>query len=182
MTRHVALPLAGLGMIVAVACGLPQPAAGQSLPASLREPGSGLRESGEGRFRYFGFHIYDARLWVEGDRFAPERPFALGLKYAREFSGDSIAQSSADEIRRIEPASASKLPRWIAEMRKVFPDVKPGDELVGKFWPRRGVQFFHNGRAVGEIADTEFAQAFFGIWLDPRTRAVDLRRALLGEK
>lgn len=39
--------------------------------------------------------------------------------------------------------------------------------------------FLVNGKAVGEVADAEFAQRFFGIWLAPTTSEPQLREALL---
>lgn len=159
-----------------------QPVHAQSLPRDIAEAKLQLRESGAGRFRYFGFHVYDARLWVSGDRYSPDGAFALGLKYAREFKGEAIAQSSTDEIRRLKFADEERIRRWDAEMRRIFPAVGRGDEIVGMHWPGRGVQFYLNGRVIGEVADPEFAAAFFGIWLDPRTRGSDLRLALLGER
>jgi Chalcone isomerase-like len=40
-------------------------------------------------------------------------------------------------------------------------------------------RFYLDGKLLGEIADVEFAQAFFAIWLDPRTSASNLRKQLL---
>jgi len=51
--------------------------------------------------------------------------------------------------------------------------------IVGVSLPGRGAAFFHDGRPVGEVADPEFARAFFAIWLDARTRAPELRARLL---
>jgi Chalcone isomerase-like len=173
---------AALAAALALACGLllAAPAAlAQVLPAPLTS--AALRESGAGTFRYFGFHVYDARLWVSGDRYDAAAPFALGLRYARNFTGAAIAGSSIEEMRRVGITDAGDLARWDTEMKRVFPDIKPGDELVGMHRPRRGVEFFHNGRAIGVVNDTAFAAAFFAIWLDPRTRAGDLRTALLGQ-
>ena len=42
------------------------------------------------------------------------------------------------------------------------------------------MRYFHNGKPIGEIAEPGFAQAFFGIWLDPKTSRADFREKLLG--
>ena len=45
--------------------------------------------------------------------------------------------------------------------------------------PGTGVAFYSGLRKLGQIDDESFADAFFGIWLDPATRAPDLRARLL---
>jgi hypothetical protein len=158
-------------------------AAAQTMPASVAAEGGPWREQGAGRLRFWGFHVYDAKLWVRGERYAPDRPFVLAVKYARGFTGESIAQMSADEMRRIGGATEAQLARWTETMRRLFPaEVRAGDELAAASLADRGVRLFMNGRVIGEVAEPEFARAFFGIWLDPRTRATDLRLALLGER
>jgi hypothetical protein len=139
-----------------------------------------LREIGSGRLHWFGLHVYDARLAVAGEQFDPAQPFALTLRYAREFKGERIAQTSIDEIKRLGFGAAADHERWLGAMRQVFPDVKRGDELTGATVPGRGTQFFHNGRLVGTIEDPGFARAFYAIWFDPRTRVRELRANLLG--
>jgi len=149
------------------------PAAARAFPA--------LNEAGTGTLRWFGFRVYDARLWVNSERPLPERPFVLALRYAREFEGESIARASIEEIERLGYGTPRDRTRWLAAMRGIFPDVKEGHELAGLNVPGLGVRFYLDGRAIGEVADTEFARAFFAIWLDPRTKAPTLRVTLLGE-
>jgi hypothetical protein len=151
------------------------------LPAEAAQAYPQLAPLGAGTLRWFGFHVYDARLWVGGARPDADVPYALALRYARDFAGARIAQASIDEIERLGMGDPARRSRWLAEMQRVFPDVKAGSELAGLHVPRRGVRFFHDGRLVGEIADPEFARAFFAIWLDPRTRSPALRAALVGE-
>lgn len=154
----------------------------QLLPAELAGSSPPLRESGAGEYRYFGFHVYDSRLWVTRERPEPDSVFVLGLRYSRDFRGNRIARQSDEEIRRLGIGSEAERVRWLEEMTRLFPDVKQGDELAGQNLPGRGIRFFHNGRPIGEVADAGFARAFFAIWLDPRTRGPDLRSALLGER
>jgi len=43
-----------------------------------------------------------------------------------------------------------------------------------------GCRFYVGDQLQHEIRDPEFAEAFFAIWLDPRTRDPELRQQLLG--
>jgi len=148
------------------------PAAARAFPA--------LNEAGTGTLRWFGFRVYDARLWVNSERPSPDRPFVLALRYARDFEAASIARTSIEEIERLGFGTAGDRSRWLAAMQGIFPDVKEGHELAGLNLPGQGVRFYLDGREIGEISDTEFARAFFAIWLDPRTKAPTLRVVLLG--
>jgi hypothetical protein len=87
---------------------------------------------------------------------------------------------SLKEMRRSAALAAEQESRWLAEMLRVFPDVRKGDRLLGLQRPGEAAVFWLNGRLRGEIRDAEFARRFFGIWLSPQTSEPALRRALLG--
>lgn len=169
-------------MSAALLAAAPATATSSAEPAGRQLAGLDLRETGSGRFRWFGLHVYDARLYAAGGRFSFGQPFALALRYARGIPGERIAAASTDEIARLGFGSPAQRAAWDAAMRQIFPDVKPGSELVGLHVPGEGTRFLHGGRPVGEIADPEFGRAFFAIWLDPRTREPALRASLLGER
>lgn len=143
----------------------------------------GARLQGQMRFRWFGLHVYDGRLWsaspVRADDY-PAREFALELIYARNIPGADIAERTISEMRRIAEFSDAQAKAWLDFMRDAFPDVKPGDRLMGLHRPGQGVSFFHNGRPTRTLADVAFPAQFFGIWLSPRSREPALREALLG--
>ena len=139
------------------------------------DPTAGLKRWGNGEFRRFGFLVYEATLWAGDD---PQRPpLALRLDYKRTIAGAAIADASVKEMRALG-ADETVLKRWGEQMTRIFPNVKDGDFIIGHYDP--GVARFHfNGRLVGEVPDADFARAFFGIWLDAKTSAPDLRAALL---
>jgi hypothetical protein len=142
-------------------------------------PGARLR--GSGRMRALGLHIYDIRLWVgEGFVDYPQSPLALELEYARTLYGKLIADRSLAEMKHGGSISDDQAERWLAAMRKTFPDVAKGDRITGTFEPGVTAKFFFNSQACGEIRDAEFAQRFFGIWLSKQTSEPKLRDALLG--
>lgn len=139
------------------------------------DPTAGLKRWGNGEFRRFGFLVYEATLWAGDD---PQRPpLALRLDYKRNLAGVAIAEASVKEMRPMGGDEAS-LRRWGEQMATIFPDVKAGDSIVGHHRPD-GAAFIYNGRLAGEIMEPEFARRFFGIWLDPRTSAPELRALLL---
>jgi hypothetical protein len=139
-----------------------------------------MRLIGSGKMTWFGLHIYDVALWARGRTVDFSQAFALAIRYSRDFDGERIAQRSVTEIERLGFRDETKLARWGREMARIFPDVSAGDKLTGVYLPGAGVQFYHQDRPIGTIADAEFARAFFSIWLDPRTREPGLRERLIG--
>ena len=140
-------------------------------------PTAGFQRWGSGEFRRFGFLVYEATLWAGGDD--PLRPpLALKLTYKRNISGRDIADASVKEIRNLGVADEARLKAWGEQMAGIFPDVRPGDHILGVQLPD-AARFFFNDRSIGTIEDPAFARAFFAIWLDARTSAPDLRAALL---
>lgn len=139
------------------------------------EPPAGLRRWGSGEFRRFGFLIYEATLWAGDDPLRP--PLMLRLDYRRNIAGADIAAASVKEMRRTV-ADEARLADWGGRMARMFPDVQPDDHIVGHHLGEAAV-FMQGARQLGRIDDADFAQAFFGIWLDSRTSAPELRAALL---
>jgi hypothetical protein len=157
--------------------------AGPPAPVAIVQGLQPLRLAGEGSYRWFGLPIYDARLWVgqqgyrESDPGAA--PFVLELRYARNLQGSRIAEASAEQMEKVGAGSAEQRKVWLQTMTGLFPDVRKHDRLAGRYEPGQGVRFFLNGAPLGGQLDDEFAQAFFAIWLSPRTTAPSLRAALL---
>ena len=140
-------------------------------------PLAGFSRWGSGEFRRFGFLVYEASLWAAGDD--PARPpLALQLTYKRNIAGKDIAEASVKEIRNLGMADETRLKFWGGQMERIFPDVRPGDQITGLYLPS-GARFFDNDRLIGVIGEPDFARAFFAIWLDARTSAPELRAALL---
>lgn len=152
------------------------------LPETIARDFPELRLAGEGRLRWLGLHIYDASLWVEGRGWNAQREFALDIVYARDIKAGRLVQTSLDEMRRLGFGDVRQLVRWNEALSGVMPDVKKGEHLTGVNRPGKGAEFYYQGKLVGVIADTEFAHAFFAIWLDARTREPGLRQSLIGSK
>ena len=161
--------------------------AGHGAPACVARALPGARLSGSAELRWWGLDIYRAWLWVGPHGLDTSRlgaqAFALELRYARSLRGRDIADKSAELIARLGLGSPAQRRAWHASMRAMFPDVHAGDTLVGLYRPQpQGggrSRFVFDGRVVGDIEGQDFAQAFFSIWLSPRTSEPALRQALL---
>lgn len=134
-----------------------------------------LQKYGTGELRRFGFLVYEAQLWAGANPAEP--PIALQLTYKRDIPGAKIVNASVDHMRELG-ASEQQLANWGPAMTRIFPNVKPGDQIVGIYRPGTAI-FMYNNREIGQINDAEFARLFFGIWLDPRTTEPKLRNSLL---
>lgn len=176
----------GLGAAVSFAGAQTGEQGGATTSARTAEPGAHIRDlipkaamTGQGRFTWFGFHVYDGALFASEGKFAVNQPFALELTYARELKGIKIAERSIDEIAALGIGTGPERTAWLPLLARVFPDVRQGDRLTGVSSAGKAMIFF-NGKATGEITDATLARAFFAIWLDARTSAPTFRARLLG--
>jgi hypothetical protein len=133
---------------------------------------------GSGRFNWWGFHIYDASFYRAGTPSSQE--FAIDIRYQKSLSGISIANSSAEEMKKMGVPDA-QVALWGKELAKVFPNIEPGQALTAVYTPKQGTIFYHDGKRIAQIPSVEFSKAFFGIWLDPKTSVPKLRSELLGQ-
>jgi hypothetical protein len=138
----------------------------------------GAQLQGQGRMTFWGFDVYDARLYVGDQR--GQSGFALDINYLRSLKGSDITKSTVDEMQRLGVSEASRS-AWGKKLDGIFPNVVSGSSLTAIHVPGRGTVFLHNGKPAGEIAGDDFAKAFFSIWLDPKTAAPKLRTALIGQ-
>ncbi len=159
--------------------------AGAAAPPHVLREVAQARLAGQGSFRWLGLKIYDARLWVGAEGYRAKAvaatPYALDLRYARSLSGLKIAEASQQQMHKLGLGTGAQRASWHERMEKIFPDVMEGTHLTGVHLPGQGARFYHDGKLLGDIADAQFATAFFAIWLDPATTAATLRTALLAD-
>ncbi|WP_322618182.1 chalcone isomerase family protein [Pseudomonas sp. BIC9C] len=173
MNRQRSLLRHGLWLLVLLSC--------QAL-ANWQDSLPGAQILGTGEFRKYGFDVYSARLWSTSRPLANDQPFALELIYQRSISRDDLVNASVREIKRLSGTAISdeQLASWQAQMQQSFVDVQAGTRLTGVYLPGQGARFFLGQHLLREVKDLQFAQAFFAIWLDPRTSNPELRQQLLG--
>ena len=178
---RLALGVALSALVAGTALAADAPAKAPALPPKVMESMPQVKVVGGGEFTFLGLSVYDGYYWSPARGYSPLQPFALDLHYRRTLKGAMIAERSVDEISRLGYGTPDERSRWGLAMKQIFPNVTEGDRITGVNVPGVGARFFHNGKLIGEIAEPTFAQAFFGIWLDPKTSRPDFRKQLLGE-
>jgi Chalcone isomerase-like len=149
------------------------------LPMMVNSAHPGLKPLGDGHLRVLLFDVYDATLYVSGDKWSQDQLFALDLRYLRTLNGKDIAERSITEMKGQGFNDPAVLKRWGEEMARIFPDIKAGDRIVGVSIPGGGARFYNDQKLLGSVSDPEFSKAFFAIWLSERTSEPSLRRKLL---
>lgn len=144
-----------------------------SLPSQVASK-TKLVAAGQGEFKRFGFHVYDAKLWQSPSQ---KSVYALQLKYFMNIKSSQIVDASVKEMKR-QGVSNTSINKWRSELKKVIPAVKKGDVITGLNMGNQSL-FYLNGRYLGKVNSRQFGKDFFGIWLKPNTSDAHLRRQLL---
>lgn len=152
-------------------------------PAAAALPNA--KKMGEATMRWFGLKLYDCQLWSEKTpgqfNFKTDKHY-LELVYARNFDGEKIAEKSREEIENQGVGKGAQLDQWQKKLTDIIPNVNKGTRLAALYLPGKGMSLLKDGQVVGEVSDPELAQAFMGIWLDPKTSEPVLREKLIGLK
>ncbi len=132
--------------------------------------------SGHGTFTKFGFEIYQAHFYV--DEVKAVKKYAIILNYSRKIEKEALLKATIEQLERLG-YSSKKTDEWKNQLEKIYPNINKGDHLTAIFNPANGTTFVYGDKIIGNINNPEFSEAFFGIWLSPKTSAPELRSKLL---
>jgi len=152
------------------------------LPANVQACFDMPRLSGACRHTHWGYYIYDAWLWTGSqgiDTATLAQPFALALRFAREFAGPHLARRLVEEIGAIGRGTDSQRAEWLRWLSAALPDIEPGDVVIGVYRPGAGLCLVLNGEPQASSHDAVLAKSLFSVWLSAQTRAPHVRAALL---
>ncbi|TNE61539.1 MAG: hypothetical protein EP341_00660 [Sphingomonadales bacterium] len=136
--------------------------------------------AGEARMRVLIWNVFDAALYAPEGEYDPDAPFALSLSYLRDFTSDQIVTRSLHEMARQGPLDPQLREQWRVELAGIIPNVGPGVTIVGVRDSQGHAHFFLGREWLGTVADPDFSQRFFNIWLGPETSSPAFQRAMLG--
>lgn len=81
--------------------------------------------------------------------------------------------------RNQTPAERARIQGRIDQINAAYKDVKPGDRYFLTYLPGRGTELALNGTPLIVIEGSDFAAAYFGIWLGREPIDDKLKRDLL---
>lgn len=151
------------------------------------EAGGILQLKGAGLARYAVFiRIYGAGLYgpegVPADSLLElGEPKRLDIHYFVDINASDLAlaantilerQLSADALQALKPR--------IDRLHAAYRSVRPGDRYVMEYLPGRGTVLRLNGERLVSVEGSDFARAYFGIWLGEPPLSRSLRDALFG--
>jgi Chalcone isomerase-like len=149
------------------------------LPQQVLSKAPGMHPFGKARHTLWGIRVYDATLWIVGQHWSADEPQALDIEPARTVSAEALVKNAIAEMRDLKVGDESKLRMWQAEMRKVIPSVKEGDQVVIFCSSSNRTFVYFNDSGLGEIDDPSFCPAVMSVWLHPQTKYQSVRKSLL---
>ena len=105
----------------------------------------------------------------------------LELCYFRDIPAEGFVKSSQDHLQSTLPAERlAVLQPQLDDLYGLFRDVGAGDRYALTYQPDIGTTLSLNGEPLGTIAGSDFARAYFGIWLGDEPLRKKFRDRLLG--
>ena len=97
--------------------------------------------------------MYDATLWIAGPRWSAAEPHALDLEPSRAVSSENLVKTAIGEMRDLKVGDERQLKVWQAEMSKVIPSVRAGDQVVILCTDANRTLVYLNDASNGEVDD-----------------------------
>jgi len=107
----------------------------------------------------------------------------LELSYFREIPGQGFADASIELLRKnLAPKAYATIEERLITFCALFQDVKPGDRYSITYRPEVGTELRLNGELLGASPGSDFATAYFGIWLGDNPISTSFRDRLLSNE
>lgn len=143
---------------------------------------------GASLYRYLVFDVYSIALYGPGgeqsiDSILSDVPKKLVIQYHRDFTREQIVRAGTELMRGNKEINFELTEPQAEKMNSLYVEqVSEGDRYWIKYVPGEGTSLYYNGRLLGNVPGSEFARAYFGIWLSRNPIDEDMRDALLSGK
>ena len=129
-----------------------------------------LPQRNEATYRYWGFKVYNARLFVDTSvtdvkESLGKVPMRLELTYTRDLKRTDFIESGEAFMKDNEDVPFEKVKLLNDQMNALYQDVKDGETYAIEYVPGTGTTLYLNGNKKGTVPGELFAASFLGIWL-----------------
>jgi len=139
-----------------------------------------MQPFGKGRHSWWGIPECTTRPYGSSVRNIPRpRLTRLDIEPGRAVPSDTLVKNAIAEMRDLKVGDERQLGIWQAEMRKLIPNVKEGDQIVIFCPDTRRTLAYLNDSSTGAIDDPSFCPALMSVWLHPQTKHQAMRKSLL---
>ena len=166
-------------MLISVTSAIAAPPAHRPLPPQVISQAPGMHPFGKGRHSWWGIQMYDATLWIVGPQWSATGTHALDLEPSRVVPADTLVKNAIKEMRDLKVGDERQRGIWQAEMRKLLPNLKQGDQVVIFCPDTKRTLAYVNDSSTGAIDDPSFCPAIMSVWLHPQTKHQAMRKSLL---
>jgi hypothetical protein len=180
-----------LVLVVAIALLAARPAIASGVEVGnvnfAEQAGSGsskLDLHGAGVLRYRGLiRAYAAALYLApgaaAERALDDVPKRLEIEYFWSLEAEDFANAADQLLARIGPADRlAALRDRLQYFHARYEDIEPGDRYALTYFPGVGTELSKNGRSLAVIEGSDFAAAYFAMWLGDDPIDAGLRDAL----
>jgi hypothetical protein len=167
--------------LISAASAIAAPPSHRPLPPQILTHVPGIHPFGKGRHSWWGIQMYDATLWIAGPRWSAAEPHALDLEPSRAVSSDALVKAAIGEMRDLKVGDTRQLKAWQAELDRIIPNVRAGDQVVIFCSDANRTLVYLNDASNGEVDDPSFCPAVMSVWLHPQTKHRAVRKSLLRE-
>jgi len=140
-----------------------------------------LEKVGDTRLRVYFFSVYDAALYTPDGNY-PANEKALVISYLRSIKSEQLVNTTRDEWEKLGYGIGDREQQWLTYLDDIWPDVQEGDCLLARTTVSGETRFYNRNGQLGEVAEPEFADRFFDIWLSENSSFRRNRDELTGAR
>lgn len=123
-----------------------------------------------------GFYI-DEKEVVDGEVSDVEK--VLILEYRMDVPKEKVVEAIIENVQTNPKVDLERVRPYFEQLSDAFDAPKKGDRYEFVYLPGKGTAMIKAGRALTVVPTREFADAFFGIWLSPHGKDLDMRCEIL---
>ena len=155
-------------------------------PLLLPDTVDGMPKSGELRYRYLVFKVFDAAFYTPSGTepatvLDPSTPRALLIRYHRDVSASQFIDLAKGSLeKQLSPERLDEIAPTLDSLNASYRDVGAGDTYLLKWTPESGMEVTLNGETLSAFECSDFARDYFSIWFGQKPLSRKMKTRLLG--